>query len=376
MNSVLLIVVNDPAFFVSHRLPIAVAAKESGYDVHIATQPGASVPAIISHGFQHHELNLTRSGRNIFSEFNVLFSIWVLCWRIRPSILHLVTIKPVLYGGMAARLSPVKGVLAAISGLGFVFMAEGVKAGLLRRIIALMYRLALGKKNLKAVFQNPDDQRALSAIRAIDYNKSVIIRGSGVDLTQYAPFPENEGLPVVTMAARLLRDKGVVEYVEAAYILKHRGVNALFQLVGDVDNGNPTTITPTELSAWSGEGVVKCLGHQSDMASVFRHSHVVVLPSYREGLPRVLVEAAACARAVVTTDVPGCRDAIEPNVTGLLVPVKNSVALADAIEKLVTNAELRKTMGLQGRKLAESAFAIDSIVAQHLDIYRSLEGGA
>lgn len=376
MKSVLLIVVNDPAFFVSHRLPIAVAAQENGYEVHVATSPGSSVSIILDHGFKYHELRITRSGKNIFSELVGFFSIWNLCCRLKPDILHLVTIKPVLYGGIAARIAPVKGVLAAISGLGFVFTAEGRKAGFLRTVIASMYRIALGKKNLKVVCQNPDDQRALTAIRAIDSDKSLIIRGSGVDLTQYIPYPEEDGVPVVTMAARLLKDKGVVEYIDAVSILKARGVKARFQLVGDVDNGNPTTITSAQLSAWAKEGLVSCLGYKADMASVFRSSHIVVLPSYREGLPRVLVEAAACGRAVITTDVPGCRDAIQENVTGLLVPVKNSHALADAIEKLVNDSEMRKSMGAKGRALAEATFAIDGIVSQHLDIYRSLEEGA
>ncbi|MDZ3990445.1 glycosyltransferase family 4 protein [Pseudomonas sp. Teo4] len=323
MKSVLLIVVNDPAFFMSHRLPVATAAQDEGYEVHIATQSGASVADIRGRGFYHHELPLSRSGKNPFRELKSVISLWRLCWRIRPSVLHLVTIKPVLYGGIAARLAPVKGVLAAISGLGFVFMANGTKAAALRRVISILYRLALGKKNLRVVFQNPDDKKALEVIGAVTEEKSVIIRGSGVNLNDYQAYPEPVGVPVVTLAARLLRDKGVIEFVEAARYLKLQGLIANFQLVGDPDPGNPTSIDADQLEAWTREGVVQCLGYQSDMASVFRHSHIVVLPSYREGLPKVLVEAAACGRAVVTTDVPGCRDAVEPGVSGLLVPVRN-----------------------------------------------------
>lgn len=373
MKPVLLIVVNDAAFFLSHRLPIAEAARQGGYEVHVATQAGPSVSGISSRGFYHHELSLSRSGKNPFGEMKVLVSLWSLCWSLRPDVLHLVTIKPVLYGGIAARLSPVKGVLAAISGLGFVFMAKGRKAVILRFIIGIMYRLALGKRNLRAVFQNPDDRQALAAIRAITPQKSVLIRGSGVDLTQYQFSPEEPGVPVITLAARLLRDKGVLEFIEAARLLVERGVEARFQLVGDPDPGNPTSIHAEDIARWQKEGLVECLGYRSDMAMVFTHSHIVVLPSYREGLPKVLVEAAASGRAVVTTDVPGCRDAIDPGKSGLLVPVRDAVALANAIQRLLDDPALRRSMGQAGRVLAERAFAIESVVEQHLDIYRTLE---
>ncbi|HBN8469015.1 TPA: glycosyltransferase family 4 protein [Pseudomonas aeruginosa] len=376
MRPVLLMVINDPAFFMSHRLPIATGARSSGFDVHIATRPGQAVSRLIAEGFRHHELPLSRSGKNPFSEFYLLLSIWRLLWKLRPDILHLVTIKPVLYGGIAARLAPVKGVVAAVSGLGFVFMAKGSKASVFRSGIAWLYRRALGKKRLRVIFQNPDDRDALIGLGAITYEKSVLIRGSGVDLSLCHPAPESPGTPVVTLAARLLRDKGVVEFVEAANILRQRGVSAHFQLVGDLDPGNPSSIEEFDLERWRSEGTVECLGYRQDIASVFAHSHIVVLPSYREGLPKVLVEAAACGRVVVTTDVPGCRDAIEADRTGLLVPVRDAVALADAIQRLVESPELRKKMGAAGRTLAERDFAIESIVQQHLDIYRALGSGA
>ncbi|QQZ37597.1 glycosyltransferase family 4 protein [Pseudomonas sp. SK2] len=372
---VLLIVVNEPSFFLSHRLPIAEEARMQGYQVHIATQSGAAVAEIEALGFRHHMLPLSRSGKNPLSEVRAVFALWCLCWRIRPSILHLVTIKPVLYGGVVARLSPVKGVLAAISGLGFVFMASGRKATILRQVISVFYRFALGKNNLKVVFQNPDDKEALKALGAITEEKSIIIRGSGVSLSQYKAHPEPMGIPVITLAARLLRDKGVVEFVEAARFLKQQGLSAKFQLIGEPDPGNPTSISLDQLQKWTEEGVVTYLGYQSDIATAFCNSHIVVLPSYREGLPKVLVEAAACGRAVVTTDVPGCRDAVVPGITGLLVPVRDVYSLADAIKSLVDDPQRRIEMGVAGRAFAEHVFAIEGIVAQHLEIYRTLESG-
>lgn len=372
MALVILMIVNDPDFFVSHRLPVAKAALELGYEVHIATKPGRSVVDIRKHGFHHHELPLTRSGKNPVFEFLAFLSIWRLCLRLHPDVLHLVTIKPVLYGGIAAKFAPVRGVVAAISGLGFVFMARGTKAAAFRKLVSPLYRLALGGRNVRVVFQNPDDHEALIKLGAVTSDKSVLIRGSGVDLSLCHPLPEKPGTPVVTLAARLLRDKGVLEFVDAARLLKQRGVTARFQLVGDLDPDNPTSITGDELTHWRTEGVVECLGYRKDIAQVFADSHVVVLPSYREGLPKVLVEAAACGRAIVTTDVPGCRDAIEAQVTGLLVPPRDPEALAEAVHKLLENDEMRQGMGQAGRKLAEREFAIEKIVQQHLEIYRSL----
>lgn len=373
MAAILLYCVNDPAFFISHRLEVAKAASKAGYAVHVATRFGIAVEVIKSHGFIHHELPLSRSGINLLSEFRAFLAIWRLCWSLKPQLLHLVTIKPVLYGGVGARLSPVKNVVVAISGLGFVFMAKGYKASVMRFFVKVLYRLALGKRKLRVIFQNTDDQSALINMGATTRDKSVLIRGSGVDLSKYQYFPEKTSMPVVIFAARLLKDKGVVEFVEAARILMSRGLSVRFQLAGDLDSGNPTSINPLLLHEWRKENVVEYIGHQPDVAQFFIDSHIVVLPSYREGLPKVLVEAAACGRAVVTTDVPGCRDAIIPDITGFLVPVGDSDALAAAIERLVLDHVLRRSMGRAGRHFAEHNFSINDIVTQHLDLYRTLE---
>ncbi len=373
MKKALLFVVNDPAFFMSHRFSVAKAAMSAGYAVNVASMPGACIASIKDAGFTHYELRLSRSGLNFFYELLALTSLFRLFWKVKPDILHLVTIKPVLYGSLAARLSPVGGVVSAVSGLGYVFTASGRKAAFMRKLVAYLYCLAFGKDNLRVIFQNPDDRDVLLNAGALDVSKVRMIRGSGVDLGQYQALPEPEGLPVVCMAARLLRDKGVQEYVEAVRLLHKRGVRAVFKLAGDVDPGNPTSITADDLSAWKQEGLLDVLGYRSDVAELFAASHLVVLPSYREGLPKVLIEAAACGRAVVTTDVPGCRDAIEPDVTGLLVPVKDVTALADAIQRLIEDEALRKRMGAAGRLLAEREFAIENVVQQHLDIYAELE---
>ncbi|WP_339438642.1 glycosyltransferase family 4 protein [Pseudomonas sp. EA_15y_Pfl1_P104] len=373
MSKLLLFIVNDPGFFLSHRLAVAKGAQRERYQVHVACMPGPAVDTFAAEGFEFHPLPLSRSGRNPISELGLMFAIWRLLWRLKPDVLHLVTIKPVLYGGVAARLAPVKGVVAAISGLGFVFLSKGLKASLTRKVVSAFYLLALGKRNLRSIFQNPDDRNLLLSLGGLSESKVVMIRGSGVDLSLYSAVPEPEGTPVICLAARLLRDKGVVEFVEAAKILTERGVRARFQLIGDIDPGNPATVTSEQLEQWRAQGVVELLGYRNDISALFAAANIVTLPSYREGLPKVLVEAAACGRAVVTTDVPGCRDAIDPGTTGFLVPVRDSHALADQLQVLIENPSLRRQMGAAGRELAVRAFAIETIVEQHLDVYRQLE---
>ena len=257
--------------------------------------------------------------------------------------------------------------------LGTVFLADSGLAKARRWFVTKLYATALKQQRLAVIFQNPDDRDTLISLGALKADAARMIRGSGVSLEDYLCLPEPvTDKPVVVMAARLLEDKGVFEFVEAARLLRARGVDAKMRLIGSADTENLTCVTETVLEQWREEGAVELLGFRSDIAEQYADANIVCLPSYREGLPKSLVEAAACGRAVVTTDVPGCRDAITPNETGLLVPVKDSVALADAIQKLVEEPGLRKRMGKAGRDLAEEAFSIEKIIAQHLNIYEEV----
>lgn len=369
----ILYIVNEPWFFLSHRLPIALAAKKEGYIVHVATKAGATVSEITALGFIYHEIPLSRSGSGVLGELGSLFAIWKLLIKVKPDVVHLVTIKPVLYGGIAARFTSVKKVVAAVSGLGTLFLAQGTKAELKRKLGGWLYRFALRSKKTTVILQNPDDKQLLIDLKAVKLEQTVLIRGSGVDLSAYQFFPESlASKPIVTFAARLLFDKGLAEYVEAIKLLNSKGLEANYQILGDIDQGNPTSATQQNIELWRTIPNLSVLGYQKDMAAVFMGSNLVVLPSYREGLPKVLIEAAACGRAVITTDVPGCRDAIEANKTGLLVPVKNAQALANAIEKLVTDSDLRVSMGIAGRQLAEDEFSIEQVIEQHLAIYQQI----
>ncbi|CAB3686479.1 glycosyltransferase family 1 protein [Achromobacter marplatensis] len=369
----LMFVVNNPAFFMSHRVPVALAAQRAGYDVHVATMDGPAVADIQALGMTHHAIPMTRSGKHPLQELGTLLALVRLFRRVRPDVVHLVTIKPVLYGGIAARLACVRGMVAAISGLGFVFLSNSLKMRLVRSVVARLYRIALGHPNSRVIFQNANDRDLLKSLGAVRDEQVVMIRGAGVDLDAYRALPEPPTPPVVvTMVARLLRDKGVQEFVQAAGILRQRGLPVTMQLVGGVDAGNPASATQSEVDAWQRDGAVQALGERSDVAALYAASHIAVLPSYREGLPKSLIEAAACARAVVTTDVPGCRDAIEPGETGLLVPVRDAQALADAIARLAEDPALRQSMGAAGRALAEREFNIERVASIHVALYDAL----
>lgn len=368
----LLFVVNDFGFFLSHRLAVAQGARDAGFDVYVAA-PGEPPPMLGELGLKAVRVPMSRRGANPFAEARSLWALYRLFRRLRPDLVHLVTIKPVLYGGMMARLARVPAVVSAISGLGSVFVSDGQRAGMMRRAVQAMYRLALGHPNQVVILQNSDDQAALISSGGLRDEKAVMIRGSGVDLAEIPCREEAPGAPTVAFAARLLKQKGVEEFVAAARLLRERGVSARFWLIGDPDPGNPYSITAEQVEAWAAEGVVEVLGRRSDVPELYAQAHVVTLPSYYgEGLPKTLIEAAACGRPIVTTDHPGCRDALVDGETGVLVPVRDAQALADALQALLEDPERRQAMGRAGRALAEREFAIEKVVDAHLEIYRRL----
>lgn len=373
----LLFVVNVDWFFASHRLPIALQALREGYEVHLATTFTDRYEELQRHGLKLHALPMDRGATGIGQAFATFRRILQILREVRPQLVHLVTVKPVVLGGIAARIAKVPAVVAAVSGLGFVFLARGLRARLLRGAVVTLYRVALGHRNLKVVFQNEADREVLSALTGLAAGRTVVLRGSGVDLAQFPvqPFPPEPPV-VVVFAARLLRDKGLIEFIEAARTLRRQGVPARFLLAGAPDPQNAATVTQDEVDRWAASGDVEPLGHRADMARVLASAHLVVLPSYREGLPKVLAEAAAIGRPVVTTDVPGCRDAILPEVSGVLVPVRDAQALAAALRALIADPARRTAMGRAGRQLAEREFALERIVQQHLAIYRDLAAAA
>jgi glycosyltransferase involved in cell wall biosynthesis len=367
-----LFVVNVDWFFISHRLPIALKAKQAGFEVHIATGITDKLNVLKDCGLTVHPLGLVRGGLGALNALATIVELRRIFKAVQPDVVHLVTIKPVLLGGVMARWLRVPALVSAVSGLGYVFTARGKLARPLKWVVASFYSWALGHHNQIVIFQNPDDRDTLSKVTGLSESKVEMIRGSGVDLKQYTVTPELTGLPVVLFPARLLADKGVFEFVQAATLLRAKCIPARFVLAGMLDSANPTSVPQGQLDEWVAEGVVEHWGYRANMPQVIASSNLVVLPSYREGLPKVLLEAAASGRAVVTTDVPGCRDAIEPGVTGFLVPVRDAQSLAMAIEHLLANPGQRTAMGLAGRQLAEKEFDVSAVSDKHLLIYRRL----
>jgi glycosyltransferase involved in cell wall biosynthesis len=368
----ILLVVNSDWFFLSHRLPLAIAARDAGVEVIVVAGDTGKSVEIVDRGFQFVRLPLSRSSTNPITDARTLFFLIKLYRRLRPDLVHHVTVKPIVYGSIAARFLRDVAVVNAVSGLAYTFSSDRAHARVLRPLVTALYRVALGDDGTRTIFQNPDDRDDLIRLRVVRPEQTVLIRGSGVDCSIFVPTPEPQGTPVVMLPARMLWEKGVREFVEAASLLLTSGCNARFVLVGDSDPANPGSITRAQLESWTRNGLVEWWGHRTDMSKVLNSAHIVVLPAYREGLPKALLEAAACARPIVTTDVPGCREVVRPGVNGLLVPVREAQALARAIDTLLRSPALREKFGNAGREIVASEFAEEIVVKQTLALYRDL----
>ncbi len=365
-----LIVATEDWYVASHRLPVIAAATAAGMHVTVVTRVRDHRNDIEAAGADVVPINLSRGGRNPLREAEAIWALGRIYKDVRPDLVHHVGIKPILYGGWAARLAGVSRVVQAFAGLGTLY-ANPDQRKVQRWAFEAVARRVTKRKGTRVLVQNESDGITLVARGLANPDALDIIRGSGVDLTRFTVTPEPTGVPVVLMAARLLRDKGVYEFVEAARSLQG---TARFVLVGAADEANPTSVEPTEVEGWVDEGIVESWGHRSDMPEVLSQANLVVLPSYREGLPKALLEAAAAGRAIVTTRVPGCWDVVTDNVTGLLVPAKDAASLAEAIAALLHDPERRKRMGASGRELVEAKFADTRVAAAHLELYSRMLG--
>jgi glycosyltransferase involved in cell wall biosynthesis len=368
----LLYLVTEDWYFCSHRLPLAAAARDAGFDVSVATRVREHADEIRRAGVEPIPIGLSRRSVNPFRELGTLREIVRTYRTVKPDIVHHVALKPVVYGSLAARLAGVPSVVNALAGLGYVFSSQDRRARLVRPAVEAAFRALLDRPGRRLIVQNPDDLALLEGERVISPGRAALIRGSGVDLDRFTPAPEPVGTPLVVLAARMLRDKGVVEFVAAAERLKADGVAARFALVGDPDPDNPASIPVDTLRRWSAGGAVEWWGWRDDMVEVFHQSHVVCLPSYREGLPKALIDAAACGRAIVTCDVPGCREVVREGDNGLLVPPRDAAALAAALRRLLADAALRRAMGERGRARAVAEFSLGRVIEQTLELYRAL----
>jgi len=369
----LMFVVNVDWFFLSHRLPIAVAARDRGFDVIVAAADTGRSEEIRNQGLGFVPIALSRSSKNPLKEILTLYHLRKLYSRFRPDLIHHVTLKPVIYGSIAARLCNNIPVVNAISGLGFAFTLHR-RARLMKFFVRRLFKLAFKHPSAKVIFQNPEDQNEFINTGLVEPENAVLIRGSGVDLKKFAVSPEPEGVPIVVFPARLLTDKGLLEFIEAGRIIKCKGLKARFVLVGDIDPGNPATAKEEEVRGWEKAGIIEWWGFRTDMEEVFKQSSIVVLPSYREGLPKALLEAAAAGRPIVSTDVRGCREIVKHNTNGLLVPPSEIEPLANAIETLLLDSEKRQKFGAMGREIAEESFSVDVVVEKTLRLYSEMLG--
>ena len=365
--------VTEDWYFCSHRLSLAVAAKKVGYCVYVITRVTSHGDVIESAGLNLIPINLSRRGRNPFAEAMIVKQLIGIYKRIRPHIVHHVAMKPVIYGSIAARVAGVPAVVNAMAGLGYLFSSDSTMAHILRPVIKGLFRFLLKNERTTVILQNPDDVEVMCGSGAVNKENVRLILGSGVDTEEYRREPESGDVPIVLLASRLLWDKGVGEFVEAASVLKKEGVLARFVLAGEGDDENPGSISKTQLNTWQEQGDVECWGRRSDMPTVLAESHIVCLPSnYGEGVPKVLIEAAACGRPIVTTDTPGCREIVKDGVNGILVPIRDVAALVRAIRTLLDSPDLRSRMGHEGRQLVKRKFSIEIVLDETLAVYESM----
>lgn len=365
----LLFLVTEDWSFASHRLELARTAVTEGYRVIVATRERAHGQVLREAGCEVAPLEWSRGTGNAIGEMRFWLRLLRLYRKERPVAVHHVALKPVVYGSLAAMIARVPVVVNAIAGLGYVFTNRNGSARILRPLLGIALRFVLNRRGSWAILQNPDDQALLSREAGLDPARVVMIRGAGVDLEEFEVTPEPDGRPVVALPARMLWDKGVGEFVDAARKLRAEGCRARFVLVGGLDSGNPRVIEQAVLDEWVTEGVVEWWGHCTPMSAVYRSVHVVALPSYREGLPKALLEAAASGRPIVTTDVPGCREVVVHGENGLVVPARAVGPLVEALRCLIDDPELRASMGRLGRERAEQYFSVGEVVSRTLPLY-------
>lgn len=364
---------NTDWYLFNFRLALAQALRARGDEVVLVSPDGPFGPRMQAMGIRWLPFPLARRSLNPLNAIQAVARLLRLYGREKPDLVHHFTVKCVLYGSLACHLLGIRSVVNSVTGLGYVFMEGGGARKWLRGLIKASYRLLL--KRTWVIFQNLDDQAVFLASHLVDPKRVALIRGSGVDIRHFFPQPEPAGIPLVILPARMLWDKGVAEFVMAARILQAQGLHARFALVGDSDNENPASVHASQLHAWEKEAVIEWWGWMENMNDVYAQAAIVCLPSYREGLPKTLIEAAACGRPIVTSDVPGCREVVRSGENGLLVPVRDAGALADALFDLVKNPLKRSEMGILSRAIAEKEFSMELVISQTLSLYQTCRNG-
>ncbi len=373
MQKKLFIVVHQDYFFLSHRLPIGLAAQNAGYEVTVVAGDTGAMEKVREYGFKTIDIPINKAGMNIKEELLTLRSLFNIFRREKPDIVHLVGLKIILWGSIACRLAGVKGMVSAVCGLGILFDDRHIQSFTTRAILKVL-RLTHKKNRLAVIFQNNDDKSIFLNAKIMKEQQCAFTNGSGINLQNYDYTPEpTEGLIKVIFTARMVEDKGTLVLIDAAKKLEseYKG-KVQFLLCGGLDT-NPNGITKEQLEEKCDGEYIQWLGHRKDVLELLKQSHIMAFPSwYREGLPKSVIEAEAIGRPVVTTDSVGCRDTIVEGKNGFLIPIKDSDALAAALKKLIDNPELRQEMGKNAREFAVSKFDINDVVKVHLEVYAKL----
>ena len=368
MSKIILIANTD--WYLHHfRISLARFLRVQGMDVVLVSPSGRYAHEIQAEGFRWRKWQVERQTINPFKEIKALFGLVRIFRDEDPSLVHLHTIKPVLYGSLATKFVKVPALIRSITGRGYVFLGDDVRTLFLRFLVKGIYRYAIRSDSNATIFENETDRQYFLKEGLINPTNTYLIEGVGVDTDYFVPTPEPTGSPVIVLPSRMLWDKGVGTFVDAIRALKNK-VAARFVLVGEPDPGNPANIELNQIKSWENEGLVEWWGWQADMRSVFAACHIVVLSSFAEGIPTVLLEAAASGRAIVATDVPGCRDVVIDGKTGMLVPKQNPTALAEALETLVRHPEMRRAMGQAGRENVVIRFAATRVNEKTFRIYQ------
>lgn len=371
----LVLFANTDWYLYNFRRSLALGLQAAGHDLLLISPPGPYAEKLRSLGLRWEPVPMDRRSLNPFRELVLLWYLWRLFLREKPALVHNFTIKCAVYGSLTARLARVPTRINAVAGMGYVFTSNDTQARVLRPLVRMLMHAALGGRAARLILQNPDDVALFERAGFIDRANIRLIPGSGVDCSRFTlrDAGRDPSKPLrVLLAARLLWDKGLAEYVAAARSLRAQGRAIEFLLAGDPDPGNPAAVPEETVRGWVGEGVLQWLGHVDDVSGLLASVDMVVLPSYREGLPKSLIEAAACGLPLIATDVPGCREVVSDGVDGLLVPVRNAVALANAIARLQDDRDLSARLGAAARAKALARFDQRIVIADTIAVYREL----
>ncbi len=364
-----LFVVTEDWALVSHRLHLADAALKIGYEVGVATRITSHRSMLEKSGMSVFDWRLERGSLNPFSGVISVFHLWKILAIYKPDIIHAVAQKPVIYAGLAMKFSKKAKFVAALGGVGFIFTSKNLKANLLKPIVGLCLRFVLGDSTSTLILQNVDNVQTILGLGIVNKDRISLLKGAGVEIDKFQPSQIPNGAPIVILPARMLWDKGVAEFVRVASRIKERDIKARFILVGDLDRHNPESIKQSQIDKWVQQGPVEYWCRRDDMDQIYKEASVVCLPSYNEGLPKVLLEGASCARPVVAFDVPGCREIVRDGINGFLVNFGDETALEKAIVTLVNDRSLRVKMGAKGREIVEQEFSSEIINEQTFAIW-------